>query len=51
MLSADKDIFSTMLETQELHTIMQLQEYNKFAKQITRRSIVDAKEHGKHIKN
>ena len=32
MLSADRDIFSTELETWERHTIMQLQEYTKFAK-------------------
>ena len=50
MLSAGRDIFSTELATQEHHTIMQLQEYTKFAKQITRRSIADAKEHGKHFK-
>ena len=35
MLSADRDIISTELKTQEKHTIMQLQEYKKFAKKIT----------------
>ena len=46
ILSADRDIFATELKTRENHTIMQLQEYTKFAKQITRRSKADAKEHG-----
>ena len=50
MLCADRDIFATKIETRETHTIMQLQEYTKFAKQITRRSMADAKEHGKHFK-
>lgn len=50
MLSADRDIFSTSFVTRENHTIMQLQEYAKFAKQITKQSIADAKEHGKHFK-
>ena len=50
MLSADRDIFATKIETRETHTIMQLQEYSKFAKQITKRSKADAKEHGKNFK-
>ena len=50
MLCANRDIFSTTLATREHHTIMQLQEYTKFAKQVTRQSIADATEHGKHLK-
>ena len=50
MLSADRDIFSTPIATRETHTIMQLQEYTKFAKQITKRSIANAKEHGRQFK-
>ena len=50
MLCADRDIFATKIETRETHTIMQLQEYTKFAKQITKRSKADAKEHGKNFK-
>lgn len=50
MLSVDRDIFSTELATREHHTIMQLQEYTKFAKQITWHSMADAKEYGKHLK-
>ena len=51
MLSADRDIFATSLDTRKHQSIMQLQEFTKFAKQITRRSIADAKENGKNFKN
>ena len=51
MLSADRDIFATSLDAREHQTIMQLQEFTKFAKQITRRSIADAKENGNIFKN
>ena len=50
MLSEDRNIFFTELATWEHHTIIQLQEYTKFAKPIIYRSITDAKEHGKHLK-
>ena len=43
MLSANRDIFLITLATREHHTIMQLQEYTKFAKKVTQRSIADAK--------
>ena len=36
MLSADCDIFLITLDTREQHTNIQLQEYTKFAKQVTR---------------
>ena len=50
MLSADRDIFSKDIKEREHHTIMQLQEYKKFAKQITQQSVADAKEHGKNFR-
>ena len=50
MLSADRDIFATPIQQRDNHTIMQLQEYTKFATQITKRSKADAVEHGKRFK-
>ena len=50
MLSADRDIFSAPQSSREHHTITQLQEYVRFAKPITKKSIEDAREHGKRFR-
>ena len=46
MLSADRDIFTMPLRQGENHTIMQLQEYTKFATHIKKRSKADAVDYG-----